>query len=190
MVISGLIIGDAKYNMEAKYCKDSRVTRTSRVFLNDVNNHNTLFGGKLMSDLDQVASISAARHSRCECVTASTDSVDFLRPVRTTDSVCFESYVTWTGSSSMEVFVKIVSENLKTGERHIAATAFLTFVALDDNNRPTAVPQVIPETEEEKKLHETAKERALMRKERKQQSKELASVLTTARVWDLYCPTN
>lgn len=85
--------------MEAKYCKESRVIRTSRVFPNDVNNHNTLFGGRLMSDLDQVASISAARHSRRECVTASTDSVDFLHPVRPTDSVCFESYVTWTGTS-------------------------------------------------------------------------------------------
>lgn len=172
--------------MKAKYCKESRVNRTSRVFLNDVNNHNTLFGGKLMSDLDQVASISAARHSRCECVTASTDHVDFLHPIRTTDSVCFESFVTWTGTSSMEVFVKIVAENLRTGERIIAATAFLTFVALDENKKPTRVPQVIPETEEEIKLHETAEHRAQMRRLRKEQSKELASVLTTKRSWDLY----
>lgn len=172
--------------MQPKFCKESRVNRTSRVFPNDVNNHHTLFGGKLMSDLDQVASISAARHSRCECVTASTDSVDFLQPIGMTDSVCFESYVTWTGNSSMEVFVKIVAENLRTGERKIAATAFLTFVALDENNRPTPVPKVVPETDEEKKLHETAEERAYMRKQRKEKSKELASVLTTKRFWDLY----
>src|SRR3954453_12245431 len=164
--------------MEAKYCKESRVIRTSRVFPNDVNNHNTLFGGRLMSDLDQIASISAARHSRSECVTASTDSVDFLYPVRTTDSVCFESYVTWTGTSSMEVFVKIIAEDLKSGNRKIAATALLTFVALDQHNRPTRVPQVIPETEEERKLHETAPDRARIRKERKQKSKELAAFLT------------
>ncbi|MCM2532483.1 acyl-CoA thioesterase [Neobacillus pocheonensis] len=165
--------------MESKFCKESRVIRTSRVFPNDVNNHNTLFGGKLMSDVDQVASVSAARHSRRECVTASTDSVDFLYPVRTTDSVCFESYVTWTGTSSMEVFVKIIAEDLKSGERRIAATALLTFVALDQHKRPTPVPQVIPETEEEKKLHETAPERARMRKETKQKSKKLAAFLTT-----------
>lgn len=165
--------------MELKFCKESRVIRTSRVFPNDVNNHNTLFGGKLMSDVDQVASVSAARHSRRECVTASTDSVDFLYPVRTTDSVCFESYVTWTGTSSMEVFVKIIAEDLKSGERRIAATALLTFVALDQHKRPTPVPQVIPETEEEKKLHETAPERARIRKESKQKSKELATFLTT-----------
>ena len=84
------------------------------VFPNDVNNHDTLFGGKLMSDVDQVASISAARHSRRECVTASTDSVDFLSPIRTTDYVFFESYVTWTGHSSMEIFVKIIAEDLKS----------------------------------------------------------------------------
>lgn len=165
--------------MEARYCRESRVIRTSRVFPNDVNNHNTLFGGKLMSDLDQVASISAARHSRRECVTASTDSVDFLHPVRTTDAVCFESYVTWTGTSSMEIFVKIIAEDLKSGERKIGATALITFVALDQHKRPTPVPQVIPETEEEKKLHETAPERARIRKESKQKSKELATFLTT-----------
>ncbi len=165
--------------MEVKYCKESRVIRTSRVFPNDVNNHNTLFGGRLMSDLDQIASISAARHSRRECVTASTDSVDFLHPIRPTDSVCFESYVTWTGTSSMEVFVKIIAEDLKSGESKMAATALLTFVALDEHERPTRVPQVIPETKEERKLHETAPERARMRKERKQKSKELASFLNT-----------
>jgi acyl-CoA hydrolase len=170
--------------MEAKYCKESRVIRTSRIFPNDVNNHNTLFGGRLMSDVDQVASISAARHSRRECVTASTDSVDFLHPIRTTDSVCFESYVTWTGTSSMEVFVKIIAEDLKSGERKMAAAALLTFVALDEHKRPTRVPEVIPETEEEKKLHETAPERARMRKERKQKSKELAAFLTMNHPWD------
>jgi acyl-CoA hydrolase len=172
--------------MEAKYCKESRVIRTSRVFPNDVNNHHTLFGGQLMSNLDQVASTSAARHSRRECVTASADSIDFLHPVRTTDSVCFESYVTWTGTSSMEVFVKIIAEDLKSGECKIAATALLTFVALDQHKLPTLVPQVIPQTEEEKKLHETAPERARMRKERKQKSKELSAFLKANYPWDQY----
>src|SRR5699024_10101594 len=150
--------------MKAKYCKESRVVRTSRVFPNDVNNRNTLFGGKLMSDLDQAASISAVRHSRRDCVTASMDSVDFLHPIRPTDSICFETYVTWTGRSSMEVFAKIIAEDLKSGERKIAATAFLTFVALNELNEPVEVPEVIAETTEEKKLHETAPERAKNRK--------------------------
>jgi acyl-CoA hydrolase len=174
------------WSLEAKYCRESRVIRTGRVFPNEVNNHNTLFGGQLMNHLDQVASISSARHSRRGCVTASTDSVDFLYPIRPTDSVCFETYVTWTGTSSMEVFVKIIAEDLNSGEHTIAATALLTIVALDEHKRPARVPQVIPETEEEKKLHETAPERARMRKERKQKSKELAAFLTTNYPCDPY----
>jgi len=150
--------------MENKFSRESKVVRTSRVFPNDINNHNTLFGGKLMSDVDMTASISAARHSRCECVKASTDSVDSLSPITERDSVCFESFVSWTGTTSMEVFVKIIAEDLKTGVRRIAATAFLTFVALDDEGNSVKVPKVIPETDEEKKLFETGNPRAQIRK--------------------------
>jgi acyl-CoA hydrolase len=170
--------------MEAKTCNESRVVRTSRVFPNDVNNHHTLFGGKLMSDVDMIASISATRHSRKECVTASTDSVDFLSPITPDDSVCFESFVTWTGTTSLEVFVKIIAENLLTGDRKIAATAFLTFVALDDTGKPTAVPAIIPETSEEKKLFETGNERAEERKRHRKSSKELADYFTTNKPWE------
>jgi len=170
--------------MEARTCNESRVVRTSRIFPNDVNNHNTLFGGKLMSDADMVASITATRHSRKECVTASTDSVDFLSPISQQDSVCFESFVTWTGTSSLEVFVKIIAENLITGDRKIAATAFLTFVALDENGKPTPVPSILPETEEEKKLFETGNERAEKRKAHRKSSKELASYFTTRKPWE------
>jgi len=171
-------------SIKAKFCRESRVVRTSRVFPNDVNNRNTLFGGRLMSDIDQIASISAARHSRGECVTASMDSVDFLYPIRPTDSVCFESYVTWTGTSSMEIFVKIIAEDLSTGECKIAATSLLTFVALDKDNKPIQVPEAIPETKEEKRLHETAPQRAEIRKMRKMQSKDLASFLTSNYPWN------
>lgn len=170
--------------MESKTCRESRVIRTSRIFPNDINNHNTLFGGKLMSDIDNIASISAQRHARQEIVTASTDSVDFLIPITPENSVCLESYVTFTGHTSMEVFVKVITENFKTGERKIAATAFLTFVALDDAGKPTAVPSVIPETEEEKKLFETGKERAEKRKLHRKNSKELANFLTVTKPWE------
>lgn len=170
--------------MDSKTCNHSRVVRTSRIFPNDVNNHNTLFGGKLMSDIDMLASISATRHSRRECVTASTDSVDFLSPITPQDSVCYESFVTWTGTTSLEVFVKVIAENLISGERKIAATAFLTFVALDENGKPAKVPAIIPETEEEKKLYETGKERAEKRKVHRKNSKELANYFTTNKPWE------
>ncbi|MEH6992999.1 acyl-CoA thioesterase [Neobacillus drentensis] len=170
--------------MNPKTCNESRVVRTGRIFPNDVNNHNTLFGGRLMSDMDMIASISAVRHARKEVVTASTDSVDFLSPITQQDSVCIESFVTWTGTSSMEVFVKVIAENLMTGNRKIAATAFLTFVALDEDGKPTKVPEIIPETKEEKKLFETGKDRAEKRKEHRKNSKELASYFTTERPWE------
>ncbi|EPZ45075.1 acyl-CoA thioesterase [Alicyclobacillus acidoterrestris] len=170
-------------NPEAKYCNESRVVKTSHVLPPDTNVHNTLFGGRLMAYIDDCASLSATRHARCPVVTASTDSVDFLSPISMSDSVCLESYVTWTGRSSMEVFVKVIAENLMTGERRIAATSFLTFVALDKDKNPVTVPQVIPQTDEEKKLHETASARAIHRKERREQSKKLAEFLTTNKPW-------
>ena len=170
--------------MEAKTCNETRVVRTSRIFPNDVNNHNTLFGGKLISDIDMIASISAVRHSRSECVTASIDSVDFLSPITPKDSVCIETFVSSTGTSSMEIFAKVIAENLMSGDRKIAATAFLTFVAMDDNGRPTKVPGIIPETEEEKKLFETGKERAEKRKVHRKSSKDLANVLTIHKPWE------
>ncbi|WP_274361941.1 acyl-CoA thioesterase [Paenibacillus thermotolerans] len=170
--------------MENKYVKETRCFKILRVFPPDVNNHETLFGGKLMSYIDDIASISATKLCRVTAVTASTDSVDFLEPIRPTDSVSLESFVTWTGRSSMEVFVKVIKEDLKSGERKIAATSFLTFVALDENNKTIPVPQVMPETEEEKVLNETAAQRKEMRKARREESKKFADFLLTKYPWE------
>src|SRR5699024_1014929 len=132
-----------------------------------------------MRKLDACATISARRHSRVpECVTASTDSVNFMEPIRQSDSVCIESCVTYTGKSSMEIFCKVIAEDMVTAERKIAATAFLTFVALDENKRPIDIPEVIPETEEEKFLYETGEERANLRRTKRRQNKELVEQLT------------
>lgn len=170
--------------LQPKRCQDSLVFRTGRVFPNDMNNHDTLFGGKLMSLIDEVSSISAMRHCRNNVVTASTDSVDFLRPIHKMDSLCMESYVTYTGTTSMEVFVKVISEELLTGERHVAATSFITFVCMDKQGNPCPVPPIIPETAEEKLLHESAPERSALRKQRRIASKALAARLATDKYWD------
>jgi acyl-CoA hydrolase len=170
--------------VEMKFAKETRCFKISRVFPTDVNNHETLFGGKLMSYIDDIASITASKLCRVTAVTASTDSVDFLYPIRPTDSVSLESFVTWTGKSSMEVFVKVIREDLRTGERKIAATSFLTFVALDEQNKPISIPRIVPETEEEKKLFETAEHRAEMRKHRREESKKFADYLVTKYPWE------
>ncbi len=171
--------------MEAKKACESRIVNTAQVLSCDLNNYNTLFGGILMKKLDDAATLSARRHSRVkECVTASTDSIDFLCPIHQTDSVCVESFVTYTGRTSMEIFCKVIAEDIITGERRVAATAFMTFVALDENKRPVEVPRVIPESEEEKFLYETGKERAEIRKLRRKKSKELAANISLVKPWD------
>lgn len=162
---------------EFKYCRESRVFRSSRVFPNDFNNHDTLFGGRLLSDIDQVASIAAAKHSRRECVTASVDAVEFLQPIRAAEFVTFEAFVIWTGTSSMVIFTKVFAENLRTGEQKVAAIAYFTFIALDEQGRPYKVPRVVPETREEHYLHDTAHARNEVVATKKKLNKELVSFL-------------
>ena len=157
-----------------KYCRESLAIKTSLVSPPDTNIHGTMFGGKLMAYIDDVAAIAAMRHARKLAVTASSDSVDFLHPIIEGNSVCLEAFVSYTGRTSMEIFVKVVSENMITGDRHICAISFLTFVALDENGNPSEVPQVVPETEEEKHLYATAKDRLEIRKKRRKDSAERA----------------
>src|SRR5690625_189787 len=168
---------------EAKSCANSLTVKTSHVLPPDTNSYGTLFGGKLMAHIDDVAAIAAVRHARKNVVTASMDSLDFISPVKEGDSICIEAFVTWTHNTSMEVFVKAVTEDLLTGERMVCTTAFLTFVAIDENGRPIPVPPVYPESEEEKLLHEGASKRAELRRERRQQSREMAMAFGTDYPW-------
>jgi acyl-CoA hydrolase len=169
----------------ARKTSETRIVNTDQVLISDLNNYYTLFGGVLMKKLDGCATLSARRHARVkECVTASTDSIDFLHPIRQSDSVCIESFVSYTGRSSMEIFCKVIAEDMMSGERRIAATAFLTFVALDENKKPIEVPQILPETEEEQYLYDTGKERAEIRKLRREKSRELAQFITVKKPWD------
>lgn len=153
--------------------KETKVTKTSLVLPPDTNSHRTLFGGKLLSYIDDIASISALKLCRKPVVTASIDSVDFIQPIREGDAVTLEAMVTWTGQTSMEILVKITTEDLMTGEKVLAALSFLTFVALDDKGKPTIVPKVVPETDKEKWLNSGGEQRAKYRKMRRAQSKEL-----------------
>lgn len=147
--------------------QQSRTYLTDLVFPPDTNHHNTIFGGKVMAYVDKIACIAAMRHCRKPVVTVSSDSFDFLAPIKTGEAINLEAYVTWTHRTSMEVFVKVESENLLTGTKQMTARAYLTMIALDDQGKPTLVPSVIPETEEEKLQHEKAKERYELRRRRK-----------------------
>ncbi|KZE44165.1 acyl-CoA thioesterase [Brevibacillus parabrevis] len=159
--------GAAQMATEACPTGQSRTYLTDLVFPPDTNHHNTIFGGKVMAYVDKIACIAAMRHCRKPVVTASSDSFDFLAPIKTGEAINLEAYVTWTHNTSMEVFVKVESENLLTGEKKMTARAYLTMIALDDQGKPTLVPAVIPETEEERIQHEKAKHRYALRRQRK-----------------------
>ncbi len=129
------------------------------------NNLGHVFGGVILSMMDTTAAVSAIRHSRQTCVTASVDRVDFREPIHVGDLVIMKSTVNFVGKSSMEVGVRIETENLITGVRRHTNSCYLTFVAVDRNGRPVPVAQIIPETEDEKRRHEAAKGRRARRLE-------------------------
>lgn len=169
---------------ETKFCRDSLVIKTSMVLPPDTNFHGTMFGGKLMAYIDDVAAISSMRHARSAVVTASTDSVDFIHPINEGDAVCLEAFVTYTGRSSMEVMVKVVAEKLLSGERNICAISFLTMVAIDEDGKPTPVPRVIPQSEMEKSLYDSAKGRAETRKKRRKDTQFIAETFGSDMPWN------
>ncbi len=164
---------------QPKFCKDSRTVKALMVLPPDTNHYGTMFGGKVMANIDDVAAIAATRHARTSVVTASTDSVDFLHPIREGQSVCLEAFVVWTHRAAVEVFVKVIAEDMLTGERTVCATSFVTFVALDVNGEKQTVPGVIPETELEQLLYDEAPERAKKRMAKRAASKALAKKFGT-----------
>lgn len=169
-----------------KHCKESMVIQTHRIFPFDLNPFGFLFGGKLMTMIDDAASISVTRHCRRGAVTASLDSLNFLKPLHENHSVCVKSYVTGTHHKSMEVFVKIIGENLTTGERYLAATCFTTFVAVASHmNEETEfiVPQVIPDTPEEKLVCAGYEKRRTQRLHERDEYQAFAAQLSTDLPW-------
>lgn len=151
-----------------KPASESRTLMTQIIFPLDTNHYDTMFGGKVMEYMDKVAAIAAMRHARMQVVTASTDSLDFLGPIRVGEVIEVEAFVSWTNRSSMEIYVSVMSEDLFKGDRKKTVTAFFTFVALDENGKSTPVPTVVPESELEKQLNASAPERHTLRKKRKQ----------------------
>ncbi len=109
----------------------SRTIQTHLVLPPDTNHHDTIFGGKVLSYIDEIAAITAMKHCRNAVVTASIDSVDFLSSARVGDVLELEAVVSFTGRTSMEVYVRVQSMNLLTSETKLTTESFLTFVAID-----------------------------------------------------------
>lgn len=127
-----------------------------KVFPNDMNAHNTVFGGMIMAKCDRLALVVAERHSGHVCVTAAVDSIHFRAPAKGNDTLLFSLSLNRSWSSSMEIGARVMAENSYTGEvRHILS-AFFTFVALDPTGKPVDVPAVLPETDEQKRRFSNA----------------------------------
>jgi len=145
--------------MEAKPVSAS-VSEYSEISLpNDSNGFGNVLGGKVMHLVDLAAAMAGMRHARNPVVTASVDSLHFLHPVHINELIMLRSSVNRVFRSSMEIGVKVTTENLLTGVRLHTCSAYLTFVAIDREGRSVTIPQVIPETEDEKRRYLQAGER-------------------------------
>lgn len=130
---------------------------------NDANTLGNVLGGKVMHLVDLAAALAAVRHSRCAVVTASVDHMNFLHQIHIGQLIILRSSVNRVFRTSMEVGVRVEVENLVSGEIRHTSSAYLTFVAIDKTGSRVAVPQVIPETEDEKRRYEEAGERRTYR---------------------------
>ncbi len=137
----------------------SQVEMTQLVLPNDTNQLGNLLGGQLMHWIDLAGAIAASRHSKRICVTASVDELNFLHPVKQGEVVILRASVNCVFRTSMEVGVKVLSENLLTGKVLHANTAYLTFVSIDDNGQPVESPRLLLENDEERRRFADASRR-------------------------------
>jgi len=151
------------WNMQAKKPSDSQTMMTEIVLPNDTNVFGNLMGGRLMYWMDIAAAIAAQRHCNSPVVTASVDNITFENPIKLGNTVHIEAKVSRAFNTSMEIHLKVWGEDFTQQYKYKSNEAYYTFVALDPNRRPRVVPQLVPETEEEKRLFEGALRRRQVR---------------------------
>lgn len=157
--------------MEGKRIQDSSVIIAQVMLPQDANPAGNIHGGVIMKLIDTTAAVVASRHARCNTVTASIDRLDFHHPVYIGDLLFFRAGINMAGRTSMEIGVRVEAENYLTGEVRHTASAYLTFVALDKDGRPTRVPPLVLETDDEKRRNREATLRKESRlAERKQEA--------------------
>jgi acyl-CoA hydrolase len=149
--------------MDTRKSSDSLTRMTEIVLPNDTNVFGSLMGGRLMYWMDIAAAISAQKHCNAPVVTASVDNISFESPIKLGNTVHIEAKVTRAFNTSMEVHLKVWGEDHIQQYKYKSNEAYYTFVALDAGSRPKSVPQLVPETEEEKKLFESALRRRQVR---------------------------
>jgi acyl-CoA hydrolase len=145
--------------MQGKPVRESASEYSELALPIDANGWGHVLGGKVMHLVDLAAAMAAMRHARRGVVTAAVDSLHFLHPVNIGELIMLRSAVNRVFRTSLEVGVRVVTENLLTGSQRHTCSAYLTFVAMDENGVPATVPPAIPETEAEQRRFREAGER-------------------------------
>ena|SRR3989338_5372038 len=145
--------------MPSKKVSESKTEMSELMQPRHANFAGTVHGGAILSIADNAAYVCAARHAGPRCVTVAVDRVDFREPIFIGEVVTFLASVNYVGKSSMEVGIKIVAEDLKTGKKRHTNSCYFTMVYLDEKGKPTEVPRLVPETPEEKRRFEEGKKR-------------------------------
>ena len=149
--------------MEARRVCESMVTLSYVMQPQDANPSGNIHGGVIMKLIDNAAGVVAIRHARSNVVTASIDRLDFHHPVYIGDLVTLTASLNMVGRSSMEIGVRVESEKMTSGETQHTASAYLTFVALDENGRALEVAPLILSSEEESRRHQNSLQRSAQR---------------------------
>lgn len=157
--------------MTGKRTQESRLSTSILMVPEDANPSGNVHGGVIMKHIDETAGVVAFRHSRSNSVTVSIDRVTFHHPVFIGNLLTLKACLNMTGRTSMEIGVRVESENLLTGDVRHTASAYLTFVALDASGLPKEVPQLIVETEEELRRNRQALDRRKVRLEERAREK-------------------
>lgn len=157
-------------------CHETLTTTSHRVFSSDLNDHDTVFGGRILSLVDDASSIAASKAVRQVQVTATMDHMNFIAPFVMQDAMLIESYVTGTSHRSLEVFVKGLGEHLLTGKRFVGFTCFVTFVTVANPADPP-LPKIMPETDEEKFICNGYAARLIERQQDRKYQKDLLNHL-------------
>ena len=157
--------------MEGKKVKDTQVILSHVVMPEDANPAGIVHGGVIMKLIDNAGGVVAARHARCNVVTASIDRLDFHHPAFIGDLLTLRASLNMVGRTSMEIGARVETEHIRTGEVHHVASAYLTFVALDEKGKPKEVPPLILEGKTEKRRNREALDRRKVRLAEKDREK-------------------
>ncbi len=149
--------------MTSRKVSESKTELSQLMMPQHANLAGVVFGGTILALADSVAYVCASRHAGPNCVTVSVDKVDFKEPIRIGELISCMASVNFVGKSSMEVGIKIMAEDLKTGTRRHTNSCYFTMVSLDESGKSSPAPSLILETDEDKRRNRAAQKRRAAR---------------------------